>query len=54
MLLGNHEWVQYHERIEPADYAQLRHHFTAEDVKTLRTVGERIESEGYPDGRERA
>lgn len=29
-LLGNHEWVQYHERIDPADYAQFRHHFTAE------------------------
>ena len=29
-LLGNHEWVQYHERIEPADYARLQHHFTAE------------------------
>ena len=28
-LLGNHEWVQYHERIKPADYAQLQHHFTA-------------------------
>ncbi|WP_129113960.1 alpha-L-fucosidase [Halegenticoccus tardaugens] len=29
-LLSNHEWVQYHERIEPANYAQLQHHFTAE------------------------
>ncbi|MFB6136166.1 MAG: alpha-L-fucosidase [Halobacteriaceae archaeon] len=29
-LLGNHEWVQYRERIPPAEYAQLREYFTAE------------------------
>lgn len=37
-LLGNHEWVQYHERIEPAEYAQLRHHFTAENFDAERIV----------------
>jgi alpha-L-fucosidase len=28
-VLGDHEWVQYHERIPPAEYAQLQHQFTA-------------------------
>jgi alpha-L-fucosidase len=37
-LLGNHEWVQYHERIKPADYAQLRHYFTAESFDAERIV----------------
>ncbi|WP_227377657.1 alpha-L-fucosidase [Haladaptatus halobius] len=37
-LLGNHEWVQYHERIEPADYAQLQHYFTAESFDAERIV----------------
>ncbi|MFB6136678.1 MAG: alpha-L-fucosidase [Halobacteriaceae archaeon] len=29
-LLGDGEWVQYHDRIPPAEYAQLRDYFTAE------------------------
>jgi len=30
-LLGNHEWVQYHEEIPPAEYARLQESFTAEN-----------------------
>jgi len=37
-LLGNHEWVQYHERINLAEYAQLQHHFTAERFNADRIV----------------
>ena len=29
-LLANHEWVQYHQRIPPAEYALLQDHFTAD------------------------
>jgi alpha-L-fucosidase len=29
-LLGNHEWVQYNDRIPPAEYARLKEYFTAD------------------------
>lgn len=37
-LLGNHEWVQYDERIPPAEYALLRDHFTADQFDAQAVV----------------
>lgn len=37
-LLGNHEWVQYNERIPPAEYALLQDYFTAENFDAERIV----------------